>query len=79
MDEVMSGGRFARPVRRGNTVERDVGIGHQNVHALLSHFERQGFGLAPRYLGMTQDGRREILSFIEGEIGYPPLTEAVRC
>lgn len=78
MDEVMPGGRFARPVRPGATVERDAGTGQRYVHELLVYLEARGFELAPRYLGMTTDGRREILSYIDGEIGYPPLPEFVR-
>jgi hypothetical protein len=41
--EVLPGGRFvqacrfARPVRRGDTVERTPGPGRANVHALLAH------------------------------------------
>jgi hypothetical protein len=78
MDEVMPGGRFARPVRRGATVERDAGTGQLYVHELLAYLEARSFGLAPHYLGMTADGRRETLSYIDGEIGYPPLPEFVR-
>jgi hypothetical protein len=26
---------------------------------------------------MTTDGKREILSYIDGEIGYPPLPDSV--
>ncbi len=78
MDEVMGGGRFSAPVRRGGTVERDAGPGSVNVQALLRHFEDVGFALAPRFLGTTADGRREILSFVEGEIGYPPLSGQIR-
>jgi hypothetical protein len=78
MAEAMPGGRFARPVRRGDIVERDAGPRHQYVHELLGYLEARGFGLAPRYLGMTPDGRREILSYIDGEVGYPPLPAFVR-
>ena len=72
MEEVMPGGRFARPVRRGSTVERDAGPGQLYVHELLVYLEARGFELARRYLGMTPDGRRDILSYIDGDIGYPP-------
>lgn len=75
--EAMFGGRFARPVRRGDTVERTPGPGRDNVHALLAHFERQSFTLAPRFLGMTAEGR-ERLSYIEGDIGYPPYHPAIQ-
>lgn len=72
----MEGGRFSQPVRRGETVERAAG--NANVHALLQHFERTGFALAPRFLGTTHGGTREILSFIPGETGYPPIDEVKR-
>lgn len=49
-----------------------------NVHALLQHFEKAGFTLAPRFLGTTAGGEREILSFIDGNTGYPPLSEQQR-
>jgi hypothetical protein len=78
MGEAMEGGRFSKPVRRGETVERDSGPGKANVHALLRHFERTGFTLAPKLLGTTADGNRELLSFIDGETGYPPLSDLQR-
>lgn len=74
----MERGRFARPVRRGDTVERRSDGGNPNVHALLRHFERVGFELAPRFLGHTTDGTREVLGYLEGETGYPPLAEQLR-
>jgi hypothetical protein len=74
MDEVMHGGRFAKPVRRGDTVTRRRGS--TNSHALLQHFERAGFDLAPRLLETTE--AIETLAFIEGETGYPPLSEDLR-
>jgi RimJ/RimL family protein N-acetyltransferase len=77
-DEVMPGRRFARPIRHGDAVERDVAAGYVYVHELLAYLEARGFRLAPRFLGMTGDGRREILSYIDGEIGYPPLPDFVR-
>ena len=52
-DEAMPGGRFARPVRRGETVEREAASSYPYVHEFLRHLEVVGFGLAPRYLGMT--------------------------
>lgn len=74
----MSRGVFAAPVRRGDTVERRAGPGSRSVRALLEHFERVGFDLAPRFLGTTAGGTREVLTFIEGETGYPPLAPAFR-
>lgn len=42
------------------------------IHALLRHLEAQGFEGAPRLLGIDQQGR-EVLTFIEGEMGHYPL------
>lgn len=78
MGQAMEGGRFSKPVRRGETVERDCGPGKANVHALLRHFEHTGFTLAPKLLGTTAGGKRELLSFIDGETGYPPLSDLQR-
>jgi hypothetical protein len=78
MDEVMGGGRFSRPVRHGDRVERRLGPASANVHALLRHFERVGFTSAPRILGTSANASRESLSFIEGKTGYPPLPDAQR-
>jgi hypothetical protein len=76
VDKVMQGGRFSKPVRRGDTVERRAAPSSANVHALLRQFERVGFALAPKFVG-TAAGR-EVLTFIEGETGYPPLPESQR-
>ncbi|BCY11038.1 phosphotransferase [Actinoplanes sp. L3-i22] len=78
MTDPMLRGRFARPIRRGEAVERLMGPGAQNVHALLDHFAQVGFQLAPRRLGTTADGTREILSHLPGDTGYPLLTAELR-
>ncbi|MEU8655892.1 phosphotransferase enzyme family protein [Actinoplanes philippinensis] len=77
VSDPMQRGRFATPVRCGETIERVPGPAARNVHALLTHLERQGFPLSPRPLGMTGEGR-EILSFLPGDTGYPPLTDLLR-
>jgi hypothetical protein len=77
-DGELSGGRFASPVRRDQTVERQPGPGRAYVHDLLRYLESAGFQFAPRYMGMTADGRREVLSYIAGEIGFPPFAATVR-
>ena len=74
----MPGGSFARPVRHGDRVVRKRAAGGANVHALLRHLEAKGFAYAPRFLGTTADGSREILSFVEGETAYPPFTPVIR-
>lgn len=74
MDEALSGGRFAKPVRRGDTVLRRRGTA--NTHALLRHLERVGFDLAPRLLEVN--GTTETLSYLPGATGYPPLSDDLR-
>lgn len=71
----MPGGRFARPVRRGAEVERAAS--GEPVHALLRHFERIGFALAPRYLGTTANGR-DRLDFLPGAAAHYPLDPTYR-
>ncbi|GIM94382.1 phosphotransferase enzyme family protein [Paractinoplanes toevensis] len=78
MTEAMDRGRFSKPVRNGDVVERVLGPGRSNVHALLEHLHERGFDLAPRFLGVTSDGSRERLSFLSGDTGYPPLAAALR-
>ena len=68
----LSGGNITGVVRIGLTVRRSIGPWSAAVHGLLQYLETQGFEGAPRFLGFDQQGR-EILSFIEGEIGTYPL------
>jgi Phosphotransferase enzyme family len=49
-----------------NTVRRPPKGNAAFVHDLLLWLENQGFGFAPRFLGMDEQGR-EILSYLEGE------------
>jgi hypothetical protein len=59
-------------VRVGDTVRRPVNPQSAAIHAYLYHLEQAGFLEAPRFLGV--DGRgREVLTYIEGEIGGRPL------
>jgi hypothetical protein len=65
-DVPLTGGRVARGVVRvGDTVRRPLTEDSERIHRLLAHFERRGFGAAPRFLGIDARGR-EILTFIEG-------------
>lgn len=57
-------------VRKGDTVRRAISAQSGNVHLLLTHLEAKGFDAAPRFLGVDVQGR-EILSYIDGESGYP--------
>jgi phosphotransferase family enzyme len=74
----MQHGRFARPRRHGDTIERAISPASGNVHALLAYLERRGFALAPRLRATTADGTREILSYLPGDSGYPPLASELR-
>jgi len=68
-------------VRVGDTVRRPVKPDADYVHALLVHFEQQGFDGAPRYLGLDERGRATF-SYIDGfappHNGYELTAAAVR-
>lgn len=68
----LSGGNITGAVRVGQTVHRAMGPWSAAVHGLLRYLEIQGFEGAPRFLGLDPKGR-EILTFIEGEVGHYPL------
>lgn len=72
----LEGGNTSPVVRVGDTVRRQAGPWTPSVHALLRHLERAGFDGAPRALGFDGQGR-EILSFLPGEVGHYPGSEAV--
>lgn len=73
----MDRGRFSRPIRMGEEVHRRPMHDNTEVHRLLEHLEAVGFELAPRFLGVTDEGI-ERLSYIEGQTGYPPLPAVLR-
>jgi Phosphotransferase enzyme family len=77
-DEALAGGRFAAPVRDGDTVIRRAGPGATNVHALLEHVAVRGFDRAPRPVDLAVGQGREILTYLPGSSASPPLPEAVR-
>lgn len=54
-------------VRVGETVRRPPKSNAAFVHTLLLWLESQGFGYAPRFLGVDEQGR-EILSYLEGHV-----------
>ncbi|GGK79404.1 phosphotransferase enzyme family protein [Mangrovihabitans endophyticus] len=77
-DEALAGGRFAAPIRDGDTVTRLTGPGARNIHALLEHIASQGFDRAPRPLDLAADDGRETLTYLRGSSASPPLADAVR-
>jgi hypothetical protein len=75
MREVPLPGGFTnagRVVRIGDTVRRPRRPTSAATEALLGHLENAGFGGAPRFLGIDDDGR-QIVSFIPGEAALEPL------
>lgn len=58
-------------VRVGDTVRRPVGPHSALVHTVLKHLEDAEVDLAPRFVGIDDEGR-EILSWIEGEVAQRP-------
>lgn len=68
----LPGGNVTGAVRIDQTVHRAMGPWNRTVHHLLQYLEAQGFAGAPQFLGIDEQGR-EILTFIEGEVGNYPL------
>src|SRR5690349_21158941 len=67
----LTGGNLTPVVRVGNTVRRITNFWSVTVHGLLRYLETKGFDAAPSFLGLDEQGR-EILSYIEGEVGFLP-------
>ncbi len=77
-EELLAGGGVNQVTRLGDTVRRPVGPWTPTVHRLLDHLAAGGFTGAPRAHGLTEDGRREILDFVPGEVGHYPLPPYAR-
>ncbi len=71
-ETALSGGNVTTVVRVGEYVHRVVGPWSSTVHDLLRYLEARGFDGAPRFLGFDDLGR-EVLTFMEGEVGRYPL------
>lgn len=71
-ETLLYGGNVTGATRIGQTVRRATGPWSTTVHTLLRHLEVSGFTGAPRFIGTDEQGR-EILTFIEGEVGHYPL------
>ena len=63
----LRGGSVSTVVRAGDTVRRQPG--RRFVRELLGFFERSGWGGAPRFLGVDEQGR-EILTFVDGYVPW---------
>lgn len=63
-------------VRVGNTVRRPQRPHTASVNAFLDHLAGHGFDAAPRPLGTDTVGR-DILSWLDGDVGIPPFPDWV--
>ncbi|MFJ4648704.1 phosphotransferase [Streptomyces bobili] len=69
-------GGFVNAVTRvGNTVRRPASTGTRFVADLLRLLEARGWGGAPRYLGVDDEGR-EVLSYLGGHVAWEPRQPA---
>ncbi|NUS63251.1 MAG: aminoglycoside phosphotransferase family protein [Saccharothrix sp.] len=77
-EEVLTGGGLNEVVRIGSTVRRPTGPWTPAVHRLLEHLAP--LGISPVVHGVEEVGgrEREVLSYLEGEVGHPPLGEPLR-
>src|SRR3954451_8267209 len=71
----LEGGNVTSPVRIGDTVHRRSSAWTPTLHTLLRHLREQGFEGVPEPLGYDEQGR-EVLTYIEGEVGTYPLLPA---
>lgn len=75
-DEVLQNTAHREVVRAGDVVLRPQVPWSGSIHRLLRHLEAVGFDGAPRFLGLTDDGR-ERLSWLEGEAGVVGWSKVV--
>jgi hypothetical protein len=76
-EQILTGGNSSLVSLRGNTVRRPAGAWTRQVHWLLRYLRRKGIGAVPEPLGFDEQGR-EVLSFLPGEVGHYPLSDAMR-
>ncbi len=67
-EQKLSGGQNTDVVRIGDTVRRPIGMNSVYTHKVLILLEEKNYQYSPRYLGIDDKGR-EILSYIDGEMG----------
>lgn len=73
MDETpLPGGFINQVVRVGDTVRRSGPSARRTAYTreLLELFEARGWGGAPRYRGVDEQGR-EVLEYVEGQVSLP--------
>ena len=74
-EELLTGGGLNEVVRVGATVRRPAGPWAPRVHELLRRLAPLGF--VPEVHGIDPEGR-EVLSYLPGEVGHPPLPSSLR-
>ncbi|HEX3782389.1 MAG TPA: phosphotransferase [Pseudonocardiaceae bacterium] len=77
MSELLPGGGLHDVYRIGGTVHRPANPWTPRVHALLRYLPEQGFRAAPTVHGFDEQGR-EVLSYLAGTVGHPPLAQQLR-
>lgn len=73
--EYLQGGRENKIALIDEHIHRPSGFWSKSVHALLNHVRQKGFLAVPKPLGFDEDGN-EVLTFLSGEVGNYPLSEA---
>ncbi|MFV2121815.1 phosphotransferase [Streptomyces sp. Act-28] len=71
----LPGGLVNAVVRVGDTVRRPASARTKFVSDLLRLLESRGWGGAPRYLGMDDEGR-EVLGHLDGHVAWEPCRPA---
>src|SRR5262245_45895101 len=72
--EKFDGGNSSTVVRIGNQIYRNTGPWTPTIHKLLKQLRGRGVIEDPEVIGIDKKGR-EILSFIQGNVGNYPLPE----
>lgn len=76
--EPLQGGQQTDEILRiGDRVHRTNQPWSPAVRGLLDHLETKAPGVAPESFGLDDEGR-DVISFVEGEVGHYPLTSSMR-
>lgn len=72
-EQTLTGGVSADVTRIGETVRRAASPASRTIHQFLTELYDRGFTRLQRPLGFDDQGR-EILTYVEGRAGHPPIT-----
>lgn len=70
----LPGGNVSVVVRVGDTVRRTAGYWTPSVHHFLRYLRSRRFLGVPKPMGFDEHGR-EVLGYVEGEVGHYPLAD----